>query len=135
MAEFIMKELLREENPSGEYTITSAAVSYEEEGNPIYPPARAVLRHHSIPEGGHHAHRIQADEFRRADLVIAMDHSNCRILKRILPGEDMGKVHMLMEYTDEGGRNVADPWYTGDFETCYRDIYKGCRGLLAALEG
>lgn len=135
MARYIMTDILRKEGAVGDFEITSAAVSYEEEGNPMYPPAIRTLDAHGIPHSPHRAHRIQAGEFRRADLVIVMDRSNLRILRRILPGEDMGKVHFLMEYADGGIRDVADPWYSGDFETCYRDLFEGCRGLARHLRG
>lgn len=133
MAEYVMKELIRRAGREGEFEITSAAVSDEEWGNPIYPPAQRKLREKGIPFGRHSAHRISHSEFEDADMVIVMDRSNLRLLERIAGDfRPSGKVHLLMEYAGER-RDVADPWYTGDFETAYADILAGCRGLLEEL--
>ena len=100
----------------------SAAVSTEEEGNDIYPPAKSVMRRHGIPFSFHRAHRITDDEFRSADLVVVMDGSNLRALRRRF-GDD-ARIRLLLD------RDVADPWYTDDFETAFSDIENGCRSLL-----
>ena len=133
MAEFVMKKLVKEAGRANEFDIDSMAVSGEEWGNPIYPPAKAKMREHGIPFGEHHAHKITPEEFAAADLIIIMDESNRRLLRRIV-GEaaDSPKVQMLMAYAGQH-RDVADPWYTGDFETTYRDIIAGCTALLKAL--
>ena len=133
MAEFVMKKLVKEAGREKEFDIDSMAVSGEEWGNPIYPPAKAKMREHGIPFGEHHAHKITPEEFAAADLIIIMDESNRRLLRRIV-GEaaDSPKVQMLMSYTGQH-RDVADPWYTGDFETTYRDIIAGCTALLKVL--
>ena len=133
MAEFVMKKLVKEAGRDGEFDIDSMAVSGEEWGNPIYPPAKAKMREHDIPFTEHHAHKITPAEFAAADLIIIMDESNRRRLRRIV-GEaaDGPKVQMLMSYTGQN-RDVADPWYTGDFETTYRDIISGTTALLKAL--
>ncbi len=128
-----MKHMVGEAGRAGEFKISSAAVSYEEIGNPVYPPAAAKMREKGIPFGGHRAHRITPDEAREYDLLIIMDSSNERLLKGIVPSSEYGKIHYLMEYAGCGKRNVADPWYSGDFESCYRDVERGCRGLLAQL--
>lgn len=178
MAEFIFRQLVKEEGRENEFAISSAAVSYEEEGNGIYPYAADTLRKHGIPFGRHQAHRISKKEYEEADLVIVMDSSNLRLMGRI--SENCDKVHKLLEYADaenasntssnseahEGKRSVsnpnkfpisndskrselnaskhsvvtsnnvpdvADPWYTGNFEKAYSDILRGCRGLLKTL--
>ena len=130
MAEFVMKKLVKEAGREKEFDIDSMAVSGEEWGNPIYPPAKAKMREHGIPFTDHHAHKITAEEFTKADLIIIMDESNRRLLRRIV-GEvaDSAKVQMLLSYAGQQ-RDVADPWYTGDFETTYRDILAGCTALL-----
>ena len=130
MAEFVMKKLVREAGREEEFEIDSMAVSSEEIGNPIYPPAKAKMREKGIPFDDHRAHKITPAEFAGADLVVIMDESNRRLLRRIV-GEDAdsGKVRMMMEFAGER-RDVADPWYTGDFEATYRDVVDGCRGII-----
>ena len=132
MAEYVMKFLAAQARRSEEFRITSAAVSYEEEGNGIYPPAQRKLREEGIPFGAHRAHRITPSEYAQADLVIVMDQSNLRLLSRIVGPDTEGKVHKLLEYAGST-RDVADPWYTGDFDATFDDILLGCRGLLAKL--
>ena len=109
--------------------VDSAAVSYEEEGNDIYPPAKRTLDAHGIPFSRHRAHRISDAEASEYDIIVIMDTSNKRLLSRILCPMNMSKVHMMMEYAGKDS-DVSDPWYTGDFEKTYRDITEGCAGLL-----
>lgn len=130
MAEFIMKYLAQTEGLADKLSISSAAVSYEEEGNSLYPPAANMLRLKGIPYSGHVAHRITSEEASAADLLIIMDHSNENLLKRIIRPEDFGKVHYMLEYAGRPGRDVADPWYTGNFDRTFADLYSGCSGLL-----
>lgn len=130
MAEYIMKDIVRKAGLEDQFMITSGAVSDEEWGNPIYPPAQRKLREKGIPFGHHSAHKISAKEFAEQDVVVVMDRSNLRWLSRIVG--DMTGVHLMMEYAGEM-RDVADPWYTGDFETTYNDIVEGCKGLLSSL--
>ena len=130
MAEYIMKDIVRKAGLEDQFMITSGAVSDEEWGNPIYPPAQRKLREKGIPFGHHSAHKISAKEFAEQDVVVVMDRSNLRWLSRIV--DDMTGVHLMMEYAGEM-RDVADPWYTGDFETTYNDIVEGCKGLLSSL--
>ena len=133
MAEYVMKDLVRKAGLQDEFEITSGAVSDEEWFNPIYPPAQKKLREKGIAFGKHSAHKISVQEFRDNDLVIVMDRSNLRWLARIVgESEFKGKVHMMMEYAGET-RDVADPWYSGDFEQTYRDVLAGCTGLLEEL--
>lgn len=130
MAEYIMKDLVRRAGREDEFTISSAAVSCEEEGNGLYPYAAQTLERHGIPFGRHRAHRITVEEYRDADLVVVMDSSNARLLDRIAGGESPGKTHMMLELAGLS-RDVADPWYTGNFEKAYSDILTGCKALLA----
>lgn len=130
MAEYIMKDIVRKAGIEDQFMITSGAVSDEEWGNPIYPPAQRKLREKGIPFGHHSAHKISAKEFAEQDVVVVMDRSNLRWLSRIVG--DMTGVHLMMEYAGEM-RDVADPWYTGDFETTYNDVVEGCKGLLSSL--
>ena len=146
MAEFVFRHLAKELGREDDFEISSAAVSYEEEGNGLYPYAADTLRRHGIPFGHHRAHRITKQEYEEADLVIVMDSSNLRLIKRITG--DCDKVHKLLEYAvieqDTATRqnsvnnpdeipDVADPWYTGNFEQAYSDILRGCRALLYTL--
>lgn len=131
MAEMIFKHLAKENGVYDELDISSAAVSFEEEGNGIYPPAAAKLKQKGISISKHRAHRITVEEARDADLILIMDSSNERLLSRIIP--DCDKVYYLMEFAGGKRQSVSDPWYTGDFETAYQDIYKGCKALLRTI--
>ena len=126
MAEFIFRNLLDSKGLSSRFYVSSAGVSSEETGNDIYPPAKRMLRTKGIPFSSHSAHRITDKEFNESDLVVAMDESNMRALQRRF-GNPV-KLRMLLP------RSVADPWYTDDFETAYRDILSGCRSLLEVVE-
>lgn len=145
MAEYVMKDLVRKAGLEDRFEITSGAVSDEEWFNPIYPPAQRKLREKGVSFGNHSAHKISQEEFDSQDLIIVMDRSNLRWLTRITgdfssvkEGEAVsgcgisGKVHMMMEFAGES-RDVADPWYTGDFEQTYQDVLAGCRELLKLL--
>lgn len=133
MAEFIMKYIIKNSDTAGEYEINSAAVSYEESGNGIYPPAKEQLRLHCIPFSAHRAIRVERDDYEKYDLFVVMDRSNVRLIERIFGGDPAGKVHMLLEYTGTL-RDVSDPWYSGDFEQAYDDIFAGCTALFEFLE-
>ena len=121
MAEFILKALVKARGLEGEYYIESAAVSTEETGNPIYPPARRCLAQHGIPfDASKRARQVNAADYGRFDL---------RRLRWIIPDDPDGKIHLLMSYAGSG-RDVADPWYTDDFETAFQDIMEGCQAML-----
>ena len=132
MAEFVMKDLVEKAGLSQGFFIASAATSSEELGNPVYPPARAMLAVHGISCKGKTARRLIEQDFQEFDLLIGMDAENLRNLRRGAGERYARKVHLLLEYTDRPGP-VADPWYTGDFEATWRDVYEGCQGLLLAL--
>ena len=132
MAEFMMKALVRSRGLEDEYHIESAAVSDEETGNPIYPPAKRCLNQHGVPfDNSKRARKITPADYSRFDRIICMDASNLRLIRRIIPSDPDGKIHLLMSYTGRS-RDVADPWYTGDFETTFQDILEGCEAMLAA---
>ena len=131
MAEFVMKDLVKKAGLSPRF-IDSAATSREEIGNPVYPPARRKLAEHGVPCGGHAARQLTGGDYAEYDLLIGMDQANLRNMRRICGGDPEGKLHLLLDYTGSPG-DVADPWYTGDFEATWRDVLAGCRGLLAAL--
>lgn len=130
MAEFIMKALLKARGLEREYCVESAAVSDEEYGNPIYPPARRCLSQHGVWfDAGKTARMVTGADYDRFDRIICMDHSNLRWLERIVGEDREGKVRLLMSYAGRC-RDVADPWYTGDFETTFQDVLEGCEAML-----
>jgi len=132
MAEFVMKHLVQETGRSDDFHIESAATSTEEIGNSVYPPARRKLAAHGIGCQGKTARQMTPGDYDRFDLLVGMDSWNIRNMNRICSGDPDGKIVMLMDYTDRPG-DVADPWYTGDFEATWRDVLAGCRGLLDSL--
>ena len=132
MAEFVMKNLVRQAGLVSQFHIESAATSTEEIGNPVYPPARRKLAEHGIDCEGKRARQLTRTDYDRFDLLIGMDRANLRNMHRICGGDFAGKLHLLMDYTDHPG-DVADPWYTDDFEATWRDVLAGCQGLLERL--
>ena len=129
MAEFILKALVKARGLD-DYYIESAAVSDEEYGNPIYPPARRCLAQHGVPfDPSKTARTVTRADYDRFDRIICMDSSNLRWLRRIIPDDPGKKIHLMMSYTGSG-RDVADPWYTGDFERTFQDILQGCEAML-----
>ena len=132
MAEFVMKDLVRQAGKSAAFDISSAATSREEIGNPVYPPARQKLMEHHLDCSGKVARQITLDDYRYYDLIVAMDHNNLRNLQRLLGPDSHQKISLLMDYTD-CPRDVADPWYTNDFETAWQDIWEGCNKLLQSI--
>ena len=134
MAEYVMKDLVRKAGAESAYEIASAATSREEIGNPVYPPARNKLAEHGIDCKGHAARQVIAGDYRKYDLLIGMDRANLRNLERICGGDPDGKIHLLLDYAGRSGEEVADPWYTGDFEATWQDVLQGCTGLLNTLE-
>ena len=133
MAEFVMKDLVEKAGLGERLHIESAATSREEIGNPVYPPARRKLAEHGIGCEGHAARQITARDYQDYDLLIAMDSANLRNTRRFYGGDPAGKIHMLLDYAGRPGEEVADPWYTGDFQATWQDVSAGCAGLLKQL--
>jgi protein-tyrosine phosphatase len=133
MAEFIMKDMAAKAGLSSRFEIASAATSSEELGNPVYSPVRRKLSEHDIDCSGKTARRLQKGDYENYDLLIGMDSANLSNMHRICGGDPSGKMSLLMDYTDHPG-DVADPWYTRDFERTWRDVEQGCRGLLKLLQ-
>lgn len=134
MAEFVMKDMVKKAGLEDDFDIESAAVSAEELGNPVYPPARKLMERHGLSCAGKVARQMKKQDYAAFDLLIGMDASNLRGMRRIC-GEDVSeKMHLLLDYTDRPG-NVADPWYTRDFEATWQDVQEGCAGLLEHLYG
>ena len=132
MAEFAMKDLVRREGIAAAFEIASAATSTEELGNPVYPPARRKLAEQGISCAGKTARQIEKADYDHYDYIIGMDHSNLRNMQRAFGGDPAGKLSLLLDYTSRPGQ-VADPWYTGDFDATWQDVSEGCRGLLDKL--
>lgn len=132
MAEYAMKDLVKKAGLEDQFQIASAATSREEIGNPVYPPARRKLAEHGISCDGHAARQLTNADYEKYDLLIGMDSTNLRNMHRICGGDPDGKLRLLMDYTDRPG-DVADPWYTGDFEATWQDVLAGCQGLLHKL--
>ena len=132
MAEFVMKELVSQAGREDDFYIESAATSTEEIGNEVYPPARRKLAEHGIGCKGKTARQMTRRDYDRFDLLIGMDAWNIRNMTRISGGDPEGKIRMLMDFTDRSG-DVADPWYTGNFEATWRDVLEGCECLLRQL--
>ena len=132
MAEFVMKDLVKKAGLASQFHIESAATSREEIGNPVYPPARRKLAEHGISCDGHAARQLTNQDYDEYDLLIGMDQANLRDMHRICGGDPDGKISLLLDHNARPG-NVADPWYTDDFEATWRDVLAGCQGLLKEL--
>ncbi len=132
MAEFVMKKIVRDAGLERDFHIESAATSREELGNPVYPPARRELEKHGLSCAGKTARQLTAEDCGRFDLLVCMDGANVRNVRRVAGPGGEGKIRLLLEYTGHP-RDVADPWYTGDFTAAWRDIAAGCEGLFRAL--
>jgi len=132
MAEFVMKDLVRRAGMEDSFVIESAATSTEEIGNSVYPPARRKLAEHGISCQGKTARQMTRQDYSRYDLLVGMDSWNIRNMHRICGDDPEGKIVMLMDFTHRPG-DVADPWYTGDFEATWRDVLEGCQSLLESL--
>lgn len=141
MAEFVMKKLVRDlPNTSSltaeDFEIASAATSTEEIGNSVYPPARRMLASHGIDCSGKTARQMTANDYNHYDYIVLMDQNNLRNLRWILPRDiyeqeikTPNKVSLLMNWVGIN-RDVADPWYTGDFEATWLDVNAGCKAML-----
>ena len=123
MGEFVLKDLVAKAGASDRFEIASAAVSREEIGNPVYPPARREMQKHGVRCDGHHARQVTPADYHHYDRIYYMDRSNARCLARMLPANPE-KIRPLLS------RDVADPWYTGDFSQTWDDIMEGCQAIL-----
>lgn len=129
MAEYVMKDLVKKSNLSDQFYISSAATSTEEIGNPVHRGTRAKLAQARIACEGHRAKQMTRADYDRYDYLIGMDEWNIRNIKRITGGDPEGKIFKMMSFAGSS-RDVADPWYTGDFEATWKDVTEGCQGLL-----
>ena len=129
MSEFIFRDMVRKRGLSDCFSIASAATSREEIGNPVYPPARRILKAHGIDCSGKTARQMTRRDYDRFDMIIGMDQENLGDMRRICGGDPEKKISLLLDYTDHP-RDVADPWYTRNFDETWEDVNEGCRAVL-----
>lgn len=132
MAEFVLKDKVGKLGVAADFEIASAATSTEEIGNPVYPPVKRLLDMHGISCKGKVARQITPQDYRYYDFIIAMDDNNLRNLRRIVGDDTDNKISLLLDYTNNP-RNVADPWYTRNFDITWEDVQNGCDGFLNFL--
>jgi len=132
MAEFVLKDMVKKENKENEFFIASAATSTEEIGNPPHPGTRNKLKEHGISCEGKHAVQVKKSDYEKYDFIIVMDGYNINNIRRIFGENNMGKVYKLLDFTGES-RDIADPWYSGNFEATYKDVVEGCKAFLDKL--
>ena len=134
MAEYIMKDMVKELGIADHYEIASAATSTEEIGNPVYPPAKAKLAEHHIKCKGHHARQMTKEDYEYYDHLIFMDKWNLLNARRFIGLDKLHKASLLLDHCGRTGQQVADPWYTDDFDAAWDDIEAGCEGLIEEIE-
>ena len=132
MAEFVMKELVRQAGRENDIIVASKACRTDELGSDTHPGTKAALTAHGIPFTRRQARQIQRADYEEFDYIIAMDEENMRDLQRLTGGDSRHKCQLLLSFAGEN-REVADPWYTGNFEVTYQDVMKGCQALLAKI--
>ncbi|WP_333645400.1 low molecular weight protein-tyrosine-phosphatase [Lacrimispora sp.] len=132
MAEFVMKDMIEKERLSDCFYVASAATSTEEIGNPVHRGTREKLKQYGISTEGKYAVQISRKDYDKYDYLIAMDKRNVVNMLRILGGDPKGKVKQLLDFSNNP-RDIADPWYTGDFDLTYDDVYEGCQALLSYI--
>ncbi len=136
MAEFILKDMVKNRGMENDFYIASAATSTEEilngTGNPVYPPAQAELKKHGISCGNKRAALLKRSDYDKYDYIIGMDDRNMHNISRIIGGDRDKKVYKLLGFAGSQD-DISDPWYSGDFKTAYNDIERGCTGLLEKL--
>ena len=133
MAEFIFKDMINKKGLSKEFVIKSAATSYEEIGNDIHYGAKEKLIQKNIPFTKRKATRITPEDYKENDFIIGMEESNLRNIRQIVGNDVDSKIYKLLDFS-ENPRDIADPWYTGNFELTYNDIVEGCKGFIKYLE-
>lgn len=133
MAEFVLKDMVAKAGIDEEILVESKACRTDEIGSDTHPGTKRVLRAHGVPFSPRQARQIRRADYEEYDLIIAMDDENMRDLARLTNGDPQGKCHLLLEFAGEE-REVADPWYTGNFEVTYKDVTKGCRSLLDKIQ-
>ena len=133
MAEFIFRDMVDKRGLGAQFFVASAATSREEIGNPVYPPAKRKLKEHGIDPAGKTARQMTAGDYRDFDYLLAAERYNIRKMERITGGDPEHKIYRLLDFSDRP-RDIADPWYTGDFDEAWDDIVEGCQAFLAWLK-
>ena len=133
MAEFLLKDMVKKSGIAADFYIASAATSTYEIGNPVHRGTRAKLAQYGISVAGKTAVQLTKEDYARYDYLIAMDTANIRDIMRIIGSDPQHKVYKLLQFAGSE-RNIADPWYTGNFDVTYDDIYEGCIALLEYLQ-
>lgn len=134
MAEFVMKDMVNKQGIAADFEIASAATSTEEIGNAVYPPARAKLKEHGISCKGKTARQMTKQDYEYYDMIIFMDRWNILNAHRFIKGDPKHKVSLLLDHAGRKGEQVADPWYTDDFDATWDDVVAGCEGLIKEME-
>ena len=132
-AQYILQDMVNRCGIAGDFLIESAAATTEEIGNPIYPPAKRVLERHSIPVLHHRARQITRKDAEDYDYLIYMERYHESDIRRVIGAEKMGKACRLLDFT-QNPRDIEDPWYTGEFEKAFSEIYEGCRAFLETVK-
>ena len=133
MAEFIFKDMVHKAGLEDKFLVRSSAVSFEEIGNPVYPPAKEKLKEKGISCVGKRAVHFEREDYFDNDYILVMDNSNMRNILRITGGENDGRIKLLLSFTGVDAQ-VSDPWYSGNFDLAYDDIYRGCKALLEHIK-
>lgn len=133
MAEFVMRDIIEKQGLQNKFEIASAATSTEEIGNPVYPPVKKLLEKNGISCIGKTSRQLKKEDYEKYDFIIGMDNANFRNIKRICGNDTQNKVYLLMDFTNNK-KEVADPWYTRNFELTWNDVNEGCNGLLEYLK-
>jgi len=132
MAEFVFKDMVQKQGLAPKFHIASAGTSTEELGNPVHPGTRNKLREHGIDSSGKYAIQIKNSDYDKYEYILGMDKQNIQNMNRILGGDSADKIKLLLEYVGEHS-DIADPWYTGDFDATYYDVCRGCEALLEQI--
>ena len=135
MAELVLKDMVRRIGCADDFFIDSAATSSEEIGNPVYPPARRMLASHGISSDGKYARKFRKEDYGVFDMILGMDEENMYYMMHRFGGDPEGKIRNLLDFAGRTGEEIADPWYTGDFQSTWDDLQEGCIALLNALNG
>ncbi len=133
MAEFVLRDMVERQGWAERVAVESAATSTEEIGNPVHPGTREKLRQAGISCQGKRARQIRPEDYERFDWIVGMDDWNMRNLRRRFPGDPKGKLHKLLDFCGTGS-DVADPWYTGNFDATWQDVQRGCRAMMKQME-
>lgn len=134
MAQYVMQDLVEKNGLAESFFIDSAATSTEEIGNPVDPRTRRKLQQEGIHCGNHCARQLIRKDYEDFDYLIGMDHNNLRKMMRMLKDDPLGKVSLLLDWT-ETPQDIADPWYSGNFDVTYEDVTEGCEALLKKISG